>query len=224
MDAQTTTLGESLVTALPWRSIGPHRGGRVVAVAGDVTDRQTFYFGACAGGVWKTTDGGLTWRNVSDGYFTTAAVGAIAVAESDPNVIYAGTGETSIRNQVSHGDGVYRSTDGGRSWANVGLRDTRHIGKIQIHPRDADLVYVAALGHAFGPNEERGVFRSRDGGCTWEKVLYKSARAGSHDVSMDPTNPRILYTAVWQTQRFPHALIPGGAECGIWRSTDGGAN
>jgi photosystem II stability/assembly factor-like uncharacterized protein len=222
MDAQTTILGESLVTALPWRSIGPHRGGRVVAVAGDVTDRQTFYFGACAGGVWKTTDGGLTWRNVSDGYFTTAAVGAIAVANSDPNVIYAGTGETSIRNQVSHGDGVYRSTDGGRSWVNVGLRDTRHIGKIHIHPHDADLVYVAALGHAFGPNEERGVFRTRDGGRTWEKVLYKSPRAGSHDVSMDPTNPRILYAAVWQTQRFPHALISGGEECGIWRSTDGG--
>jgi photosystem II stability/assembly factor-like uncharacterized protein len=221
-DGRISTLGESLLTALPWRCIGPHRGGRVVAVAGDVSNRRIFYFGACAGGVWKTTDSGLTWRNVSDGFFTTAAVGAIAVAQSDPNVIYAGTGETSIRNQVSHGDGVYRSTDGGRSWVNVGLRDTRHIGKIQIDPRDPNLVYIAALGRAFGPNEERGVFRTRDGGRTWEKVLYKSARAGSHDVSMDPSNPRILYAAVWQTQRYPHALISGGEECGIWRSSDGG--
>jgi photosystem II stability/assembly factor-like uncharacterized protein len=221
-DGRTTTLGESLLSSLHWRCIGPHRGGRVVAVAGDVSDPRVFYFGACAGGVWKTVDGGLIWRNVSDGFFTTAAVGAIAVAESDPNVIYAGTGETSIRNQVSHGDGVYRSTDGGRSWVNVGLRDTRHIGKIQIHPHDPDLVYVAALGHAFGPNEERGVFRTRDGGETWERVLYRSARAGSHDVAMDPTNPRILYAAIWQTQRYPHALVSGGEECGIWRSFDGG--
>jgi photosystem II stability/assembly factor-like uncharacterized protein len=222
MDARATTLGESLLNSLHWRSIGPHRGGRVVAVAGDVSDPRVYYFGACAGGVWKTADGGLTWRNVSDGYFTTAAIGALAVAESDPNVIYAGTGETSIRNQISHGDGVYRSTDGGRSWVNVGLRDTRHIGKIQIHPHDPNIVYVAALGHAFGANEERGVFRTRDGGETWERVLYQSARAGSHDISMDPNNPRILYAAIWQAQRYPHALISGGEECGIWRSTDGG--
>ena len=216
------TLRERLLGSLEWRLIGPHRGGRVVAVAGDVADPRTFYFGACAGGVWKTVDGGLTWRNVSDGFLTAAAIGAIAVAEADPNVIYAGTGETSIRGNVSHGDGVYKSTDGGRSWTNVGLRDTRHVGKIQIHPRNPDLVYVAALGHAFGPNEVRGVFRTMDGGATWEKVLYTSPRAGSHDVSMDPTNPRILYAAIWQAQRYPHALVSGGEECGLWRSTDGG--
>ncbi len=215
-------LRDRLLQSLEWRLIGPHRGGRVVAVAGDVSNSRTFYFGACAGGVWKTVDGGLTWRNVSDGYFGTAAVGAISVSASDPNVIYAGMGETSIRNQVSHGDGVYKSTDGGKTWTNVGLRDTRHIGKIQIHPTNPDLVYVAALGHAFGPNEERGVFRSSDGGKTWEKVLYKSPRAGSHDVSMDPTNPRILYAAVWQAQRYPHALVSGGEECGIYRTADGG--
>lgn len=207
---------------LEFRLIGPHRGGRVVAVAGDPSDRQVFYFGACAGGVWKTTDGGLTWRNISDGFFNTAAVGALAVAESDPNVIYAGMGETSIRGNVVHGDGIYKSTDAGRSWRNVGLADTRHIGKIQIHPTNPDVAYAAALGHAYGPNEERGVYRTTDGGETWEKVLYKSDRAGSQDVSMDMTNPRILYAAVWQVQRYPWTLVNGGEDSGIWRSFDGG--
>src|SRR5688572_18456502 len=221
-EAEPRTLRERLLQSLEWRCIGPHRGGRVVAVAGDVADPRMFYFGACAGGVWKSADGGITWRCVSDGFFTTAAVGSIAVSESDPNVVYAGTGETSIRGNVSHGDGLYRSSDGGRTWTNQGLGDTRHIGKLQIHPRDPNLVYVAALGHAFGPNEERGVFRTKDGGATWEKVLYKSPQAGSHDLAMDPSNPRILYAAIWQTRRYPHALVSGGEECGLWRSTDGG--
>src|ERR671926_30669 len=137
--------------SLHWRCIGPYRGGRVVAVAGDPSDPPVFYFGACAGGIWKTTDGGTYWENVSDGFFRTAAVGAIAVADADPNVVYAGTGETCIRGNVSHGDGVYRSTDGGRTWTNIGLRDSRFIAKIRVHPLNADLVYVAALGHAFGP-------------------------------------------------------------------------
>src|SRR5215831_9807332 len=150
--------------ALKWRCIGPPRGGRVVAVAGDPEDRGVFYFGGCAGGVWKTIDGGVYWRCVSDGYFTSASVGAIAVAPSDPNVIYAGMGETSIRLDVSYGDGVYKSSDGGRTWMHLGLRQTRHIGKIRIHPTDPDIAYVAALGDAFGPNEERGVFRTKDGG------------------------------------------------------------
>lgn len=218
----TAGMREQVVGSLAWRSIGPHRGGRVVAVAGDVSDRQVFYFGACAGGVWKTTDGGLTWRNVSDGFFTTSAIGALAVSLSDPNVIYAGTGETSIRNQVSHGDGVYKSDNGGKSWVNLGLSDTRYIGKIQIHPTNPELVYGAALGHAFGPNEERGVFRTRDGGATWERILWKSPHTGCHDISMDPTNPRILYAAMWQVQRYPHALESGGEECGLYRSMDGG--
>ena len=158
------TLQDSVLDSFEWRCIGPHRGGRSVAVAGDASDPMTFYFGACAGGVWKTPDGGVYWHNVSDGYFGTAAIGAVAVADADPNVIYVGTGEACIRNNVSHGDGVYRSTDGGRSWQNVGLCDSRHIGCIRIHPRNPDVVYVAALGHAFGPNPERGVFRSTDGG------------------------------------------------------------
>jgi len=215
-------LRPAAVHTMRWRCIGPHRGGRVVAVAGDPSDPAVFYFGACAGGVWKTTDGGQYWRNVSDGFFTTAAVGAIAVSESDPNVIYVGTGETCIRGNVSHGDGVYKSTDGGKTWTNVGLRDTRHIGKIRIHPQNPDIVYVAALGHAFGPNEERGVFRSTDGGKTWEKVLYRSPNTGAVDLSMDPNNPRILYATMWQARRTFWSLSSGGPECGIFKSTDGG--
>ena len=219
---RTQEIRRQLLDSLEWRCIGPHRGGRVVAVAGDVSQAMTFYMGACAGGVWKTTDGGLYWRNVSDGYFNTAAIGALAVSAADPNVIYAGTGESTIRGNVSHGDGVYKSDDAGLSWQHVGLSDTRHIGKIVIHPRDANVVYVAALGHAFGPNEERGVFRSTDGGFSWQKVLYKSERAGSHDITMDVNNPRILFAAVWQAQRYPHKLENGGPECGLWRSMDGG--
>jgi len=212
----------SLLGSLDWRLIGPFRGGRVVAVTGVVSDRETYYFGAVAGGVWKTTDGGVVWRNVSDGQFNTGAVGAIAVSVSDPNVIYAGTGETSIRGDVSHGDGVYKSTDGGKTWANVGLSDTRHIGRIRIHPTNPDVVYVAALGHTWGQNEERGVFRTTDGGKSWQKVLYKSDRAGSHDLWLDPSNPRVLYAAIWQAQRFPNALSSGGEDSGIWKSVDGG--
>ncbi len=220
----TQVIRRQLLDNLEFRCIGPHRGGRVVAVAGDASDPMTFYFGACAGGVWKTTDGGQYWRNVSDGYFNTAAIGALTVSTADPNVIYAGTGETSIRGNVSHGDGIYKSVDAGLSWRQMGLSDTRHIGKIQIHPHNPDIVYAAALGHAFGPSNERGVFRSLDGGENWEKVLYKSDYAGSHDVSMDVNNPRILFAAVWQAQRYPHRLESGGPECGLWRSMDGGGS
>ncbi|HEY8293544.1 MAG TPA: hypothetical protein VIG44_13720, partial [Thermomicrobiales bacterium] len=216
------SITESLLESLEWRCIGPHRGGRCVAVSGDVSDPMTFYHGACAGGVWKTNDGGTTWHNVSDGFFTTAAVGAIAVSESDPNVIYAGTGEATIRGNVSHGDGVYKSTDGGTTWRNMGLAATRHIGKIRIHPKNPEIVYVAAFGHAWGTNPERGVYRSTNGGETWELVLHKSDRAGSHDITMDPRNPRILYAAIWQAQRYPHQLISGGPDSGIWKTTDGG--
>lgn len=211
-----------LFESLRWREVGPHRGGRVVAVAGHPTELGTFYFGACAGGVWKTTSGGAYWENISDGYFKTAAIGALTVSNADPNVIYAGTGETEIRSNVSHGDGVYKSTDGGRSWTNLGLKDTRHIGDIEVHPANADLVYVAALGHAWGPNEERGVYRSADGGRNWERILYKNDRTGCHDISMDASNPRVIFAAMWQAQRHPHALISGGEDCGIWRTMDGG--
>ena len=217
-----THLAPELFATIDWRCIGPHRGGRVVAVAGDPVQPQTFYFGACAGGVWKTGDGGTYWENVSDGYFGTAAVGALAVAEADPNVIYAGTGEACIRVDVSHGDGVYRSTDGGATWSNVGLTDSRHVGRIRIHPDDPDLVYVAALGHAFGRNEQRGVFRSRDGGANWERVLFRNAATGAIDLCIDPTNPRVLYAALWQVIRRPWVLESGGPGSGIFKSTDGG--
>ena len=215
-------MDDKLFRSLTWRCIGPHRGGRVVAVAGHPTEPGTFYFGGCAGGVFKTTSGGALWENVSDAYFTTAAVGALAVAPSAPHVVYAGTGEATIRGDVSHGDGVYKSSDGGHTWRNTGLADTRHIGAILVHPTNPDIVYVAALGHAWGPNEERGVFRTRDGGATWQNVLFKSANAGAVDLAMDPNQPDTLYATIWQTRRYPHALISGGEESGLWRSTDGG--
>lgn len=207
---------------LKWRCIGPPRGGRVVAVAGDPADRNVFYFGACAGGLWKTTDGGTYWRCVSDGYLGSAAIGALAVAPSDPNVIYAGNGETEIRLDVSYGDGVYKSTDAGRTWRHLGLRESRFVGRIRIHPQDPDLVYVAALGDVFGANEERGIFRSEDGGKTWRKVLYRDANSGAVDLSMDPHNPRILFAAFWQARRNFWNLSSGGPGSGLFRSTDGG--
>jgi photosystem II stability/assembly factor-like uncharacterized protein len=216
------SVNPNLLNSLEWRCIGPPRGGRVVAVAGDPSNSALFYFGACAGGVWKTDDGGTYWTNISDGFFKTAAIGAIAVAEADPNVIYVGTGETTIRGDVSHGDGVYKSTDAGKTWVNVGLADTRHIAKIRIHPQNPDLVYVAALGHAFGANEERGVFRSKDGGQTWEKILYRSPDAGAIDLTLDPSNPRILYATFWEVRRDFWSLNSGGPGSGVFKSTDGG--
>jgi photosystem II stability/assembly factor-like uncharacterized protein len=221
-DAQKSGIDPNLLNSLEWRLIGPHRGGRVVAVAGDPVNPQVFYFGSTGGGVWKTTDGGLYWENVSDGFFKRASVGALAIAASDSNVIYAGMGETCIRGNVSHGDGVYKSTDGGKTWMHLGLADTRHIAKIQIHPNNPDLVYVAALGHAHGPNAERGVYRSQDGGKTWHHILFRSDKAGAIDLAMDPNNPRILYAAFWEARRLPHTLISGGEGSGLFKSTDGG--
>jgi len=214
--------GQDPFEKLEFRLVGPFRGGRCVAVAGDPANRLTFYMGSTGGGVWKTTDGGRFWKNVSDAFFKRASVGALAVAPSDPNVVYAGMGESCIRENVSHGDGVYRSTDGGRTWQNVGLGATRNISTVCIDPRDPDTVYVAALGHAHGPNAERGVFRSRDGGATWKRVLFRDARTGAIDLTMDPNNPRIMYAAMWQTVRLPHAMTSGGPGSGIFKTTDGG--
>lgn len=213
---------EQYYSALTWRSIGPHRGGRSIAVAGHPQDPMTFYFGSAGGGIWKSSNGGLTWANISDGYLTSASVGALAVAPSDPNVIYAGMGEACIRGNVSYGDGVYRSTDGGLSWRHLGLTDTRHIARVRVHPTNPDWVYVAALGHAFGPNRERGIFRSRDGGTTWEHVLERGDSAGAADLVMDPANPRILFASLWQARRSPWSLVSGGEHSGLFRSTDGG--
>ena len=215
-------IDQKLYNALEWRCIGPFRAGRVVAVAGDPVHQGTFYFGACSGGVWKTEDGGTNWRNVSDSFFNVASVGAVAVSDSDPNVVYAGTGEACIRQNVSHGDGVYKSTDGGATWRNIGLERTRHIARVRVHPQDPDLVYVAAFGHAYGRNPERGVYRSKDGGETWELVLHKSDRAGAVDISMDANNPRILYAAIYQAQRYPWIHESGGEDSGLYKSTDGG--
>jgi photosystem II stability/assembly factor-like uncharacterized protein len=209
-------------SGLNWRCIGPPRGGRVVAVAGDPNDPMTFYFGACAGGVWKTTDGGAYWENISDGYFKSATVGALTVAQSDPNVIYAGMGETTIRIDVSYGDGVYKSTDAGNSWTHMGLEETRHISEIRVHPNDPNIVYVAAFGHAFGTNKERGVYRSLDGGETWDLILHESEGAGAIDLAMDPNNPRHLIATTWEAHRHFWTLSSGGPGSKIFRSKDGG--
>jgi len=212
-----------LLEKVEWRLVGPFRGGRCVAVAGDPSDMLTFYFGSTGGGVWKTRDGGATWRNVSDGFFQTASVGAIAVSEADPNVLYVGMGETTIRGNVAHGDGVYKSTDAGATWTHCGLAATRHIAKVRIHPTNPDCVYVAAFGHVYGTNAERGVYRSRDGGGTWERVLFRSENAGAIDLAMDPHNPRILYAAFWEANRTPYSLTSGGPGSSLYKSTDGGA-
>ncbi len=218
----TTQIDPTFWSAMRWRCIGPARGGRVIAVAGDPTDVATFYFGAVAGGIWKTTDAGTTWLNVSDGFLKSASVSDLCVSPSDPNVIYAGMGESTIRIDVTHGDGVYKSSDAGRTWRHCGLTDTRHIGKVRVHPKNPDRVYVAALGHAFGPNAERGVYRSNDGGKSWEKILFVSERAGAVDLSIDPQNPEILYATTWEVHRNFWELSSGGPGSGLWKSTDGG--
>ena len=194
----------------------------MVAVAADPDRQNVFYFGAVAGGVWRSDDAGQFWENISDGQFATSSVGALAVAPSDGNVIYAGMGEATIRIDVSHGNGVYRSRDGGTNWTHCGLEETRHIGKLAVHPTDPDTVYVAALGHSAKDNPERGVYRSNDGGDTWELVLSVSERAGAVDVSLDPNNPRILFATVWQARRTFWSMDSGGPDCGLWRSLDGG--
>ncbi len=212
---------ETLINGMKWRQIGPFRGGRVLAVTGVPGNPNLFYFGAVSGGVWKTVNGGVTWQPLFDKE-PISSIGAIAVAESDPNVIYVGTGEACIRNDISYGDGVYKSVDGGKTWTNVGLKDSRHIGAIIVDPHDANTVLVAALGHAYGTNTERGVFRSTDGGKTWEKVLYKDDKTGAVDIVFDPSNSHILFAALWEAHRTPYSLESGGPGSGLYKSTDGG--
>ncbi|MBI3132619.1 MAG: glycosyl hydrolase [Acidobacteria bacterium] len=207
---------------LTFRNIGPFRGGRVTAVTGVRRQPATFYFGATGGGVWKTTDAGATWVNVSDKDFKTGSVGAIGVAESDPNVVYAGMGEAPIRGNASHGDGVYRSTDAGQTWRNVGLKTTRHIARVRVHPQDPDTAWVAAQGHMYGPNPDRGVFKTTDGGKSWRKVLFVDDKTGASDLVLDPTNPRILFAGFWQVVRRPWELVSGGPGSSLWKSVDGG--
>jgi photosystem II stability/assembly factor-like uncharacterized protein len=207
---------------LEWRNIGPFRGGRVTAVTGVPRQPLVYYFGGTGGGIWKTTDAGINWRPVSDGQLGTGSVGAVAVAASDPNVVYAGMGEACIRGNVSHGDGVYRSSDAGKTWTHVGLADSRQIGRIRVHPANPDLVYVAALGHTFGPSKERGVFRSRDGGATWQNVLFVDDKTGAVDLAMDAVNPRVMYASFWQAVRTPWSLESGGPGGSLWKTEDGG--
>jgi photosystem II stability/assembly factor-like uncharacterized protein len=208
---------------LTWRLIGPFRGGRVLAVTGVNGESHTYYFGAVAGGVWKTTDGGLTWRPMTDKVKDMSpSIGAIAVAPSDPNVIYAGTGEACIRGDIIAGNGVYKSIDAGKTWTYTGLRDSRAIGRLIVHPRNPDIAFVAALGHPFGPSSERGIFRTTDGGKTWTKVLFKDENTGGIDLSFDPNNANIIFAALWQTRRSPWGMDSGGPGSGLYRSTDGG--
>ncbi len=216
-----TRFDASLFT-MRWRNIGPNRGGRVTAVAGVVQKPLVYYFGATGGGVWKTEDGGLNWNPVSDGYFKSGSIGAIEVAESDPNVIYVGTGEACLRSNFAEGDGVYKSVDDGKTWTHVGLTDTRQIGQIRIHPKNPDLVYVAALGDAFVPSKERGVFRSKDGGKTWENVLFVDDTTGAADIAIDESNPRMIYAGFWHVRRKPWGMYSGGEAGGLYKSTDGG--
>jgi hypothetical protein len=209
--------------SLSWRNIGPFRGGRVVAVAGVVSDPQTYYFGGVGGGVYKTTNGGATWNNDSDGFLNTSSVGAIAVAPANANVIYVGMGEHAIRGTtLSHGDGVYKSSDGGKTWVHLGLETTRVISRIRVDPANPDLVFVAAQGTPYVPSEMRGVFRSTDGGKTWKKVLFVNDVTGPSDLAMDMTNSRILYAAMWEHQRQPWNLRSGGPGSAIYKSVDGG--
>lgn len=208
---------------LKWRNIGPFRGGRANAIAGDPNNSSVYYVGYTGGGLAKTDDGGMTWRNISDGFFKVGSVGDIAVCESDANVIYVGNGEHAVRGvMTSYGDGVYKSTDGGATWKNIGLEKTRHISDVIVHPNNADVVYVAAQGPVHGPSPDRGVYKSVDGGTTWKKTLYVDENTGAVSLTMDMNNPRILYAAMWQHRRYPWKVESGGAGCGVWKSVDGG--
>ena len=217
------TIDPALLAGLHWRSIGPARGGRSQAVAGSASRPLEYYFGATGGGLWKTTDGGLTWRAVSDQFFTTSSVGAVAVSESNPDVVYVGMGETELRGNILQGDGIYKSTDGGKTFTHLGLEKTLTISRIRIHPSNPDIVYVAALGDPYGANPERGIFKSSDGGKTWTTSLFRDNKTGAVDLSMDAGHPEVLYAALWEVFRTPHSLSSGGPGSGLFKTTDGGA-
>jgi photosystem II stability/assembly factor-like uncharacterized protein len=217
------TIDASLYEELKWRNIGPTRGGRSVASTGVIGDPMTYYMGTTGGGIWKTTDAGITWKNISDGQLKTGTVGAIAVSESDPNVIYVGMGEHAVRGvMTSSGDGVYKSTDAGKAWKHVGLDKSMHISDVIIHPTNTDIVFVAVQGALYGPSKERGIYKTTDGGDTWRKVLFVAENSGASSLSIDMTNPRILYAAMWQHQRYPWTVSSGGPNSGLYKSVDGG--
>jgi len=212
----------ALFSSLKWKNIGPNRGGRSIASAGSDARPLEYYFGAVGGGLWKTSDAGQTWKPVTDGQIKSSSVGAVAVAPSNPDIVYIGMGETELRGNIMQGDGVYKSTDAGKTWVRAGLDDTQAIARVRVHPKNPDIVYVAALGHPYGPNPERGVFRTRDGGKTWQKVLFKNDRAGAVDICLDPKNPNVIFAAIWDAYRTPWSLSSGGPLSGFYKSTDGG--
>ena len=220
--AQEKPIEEPFYKGLEWRNIGPNRGGRSLGCAGSPTRPYEYYFGATGGGLWKTTDGGNEWKPVTDGQVTSSSVGAVAVAETNPDIVYIGMGEVQLRGSITQGDGVYKSTDAGKTWKHLGLAETQAVARIRIHPTNPDLVYVAALGHPYGENEERGVFRTRDGGATWEKVLYVSPRAGAVDLIIDRNNPEVLYASTWEVYRKAWKMWGGGGDSKLWKSVDGG--
>jgi len=214
---------DSIFNSVKYRNIGPFRGGRSVAASGVIGDPMTYYMGNTGGGLWKTEDGGQLWKNISDGYFKTSSIGAVAVSESDPNIIYVGMGEHAPRAvMTSYGDGVYKSTDAGKTWKNIGLKNTQHISRVVIHPKNPNIVFVAAQGALYGPNKERGIFKSVDGGVTWNKILYVNNLTGCSELSMDYNNPLVMYAAMWEHQRLPWKVISGGPGSGLYKTTDGG--
>jgi photosystem II stability/assembly factor-like uncharacterized protein len=219
--AAAQSYNEAQFKGMKWRDIGPYRGGRVLAVTGIPGSPFTYYFGSVGGGVWRTTDGGVSWQPISD-KAVISSIGAIAVSESNPNVIYVGTGESCLRGNISYGDGVYKTTDGGKTWQHIGLKDTQHIARVWIDPRNPDHVLIAALGHAYGPNSDRGIFRTTDGGKTWDKILYKDDKSGAIDLAVDPHNSNVMFAALYQIQRTPWSMESGGPGSGLYRSTDGG--
>ena len=215
---------DSTLKGMSWRNIGPNRGGRSLGIAGTSKRKLEYYFGAVGGGLWKTTDGGLNWKPVTDGQLTSSSVGAVAVSESNPDIVYIGTGETEFRGNIMQGDGVYKSTDAGKTWKNIGLKNTQSISRVRVHPTNPDIVYVSALGHAFGPNEERGVFKTTDGGKTWNKVLYVNEKAGAEDLVIDQQNPEIIYASIWEVYRTPYKMWADVGTSALYKSTDGGAS
>ncbi len=223
--AQQARVDASLYAGLRWRMIGPFRGGRVNGVSGVPGQPNTFYMGSVGGGVWKTTNAGRTWLPIFDSQ-PVASIGSVAVAYSNPNIVYVGTGEGDMRSQISYGNGMYKSTDAGRTWAHIGLDDTRQIGRVAVDPKNPDVVFVAAIGHAYGGNPDRGVYRTRDGGATWQKVLFKGNDVGAVDVTIDPSNSQTIYASLWNTRRPPWSIYPPsyGPGSGLYKSTDGGAN
>lgn len=218
----TTPYDPAYFSNMKWRNIGPQRGGRSLGASGSPGRPNEYYFGATGGGLWKTTDGGQEWASVTDGQISSSSIGAVAVAETNPDIVYIGGGETQLRGSITQGDGVYKSVDAGKTWRHLGLKETQAISRIRIHPTNPDIVYVAALGHPYGDHEERGVFKSVDGGNTWKKVLYVSPKAGAADLIIDRTNPKILYASTWQVYRKTWKMWGGGPDCKLWKSENGG--